>query len=203
MAVLVLAGSLSYHVAYGHTPIAANFHVPRCGAHCTFRSQLLGYIPPDAAVSAQTTLVPHVSQRQAVYEYPQGLSVVDYVLLDVTSPQYAIATTDQFYASIDSLWQSGDFSLLAAQDGYLLFERRPPASNPDMPESFYSYATVQEPMPSQPAYVDFGPVTLAGADFNLDQFVMFQAQIDFVDDAFRQTVCADHDNRFQGMTQFT
>jgi uncharacterized membrane protein len=194
---LLFAGSLSYHVVYGHTPIAANFHAPHCGAHCAVRSQLLRYIPPKAAVSAQTTLVPHVSQRQSIYEYPQGLSVVDYVLLDVTSPQYAIPSTDQFYASIDSLWQGGDFSLLAAQDGYLLFERQPPAADPGLPESFYSYAFASDAAPSRSIYLDFGPVALIGADMRREREGWIEATLywraeEAVPGSYRPSIALGH-----------
>jgi hypothetical protein len=164
---LLLIGSLSYHFAYGHTPLAAHFDVPRCGAHCATRSEMVARIAPQAPVAAQTTLVPHVSQRQFIIEYPNGLTVADFVLLDLTSAHYSIPLTDDYYASIESLWSGDDFDLVAADDGFLLFGRRQPTSVSDLPPQFYSYALTTDKAPTQVLNLNFGPLHLVGADIRL------------------------------------
>jgi hypothetical protein len=167
---LLVVGSLSFHFVYGHTPVSAHFRSPACGPHCAVRSELLRHIPPQAAVSAQTTLVPHISQRPVVYEYPQGLEVADYVFLDVTAPHYSIPSTTDYHASIESLWRSERFNLIAAQDGYLLFERGEPGTRnleSVLPPQFYSYARDQNPIPTIDLALDFGPLRLVGADVEI------------------------------------
>jgi uncharacterized membrane protein len=174
--VLIVMGGLSYHFWYGHTPLAAHFRMPDCGPHCDVRSELTARIPPAAAVSAQTTLVPHLSQRERIFEYPQGLDVAEYVLLDVVSPQYAFALTDQFYSSIAGLLAGGDFGLLSAKDGYLLFQRG--AQTPeDLPADFFRYALVVDADPAQPLEIAFGPLTLVGATFELGREGWVEAEL--------------------------
>jgi uncharacterized membrane protein len=164
---LLLIGSLSYHFGYGHTPLAAHFHMPQCGVHCATRSELVARVAPEAPVAAQTTLVPHLSQRQFIIEYPHGLNVANYVLLDVTSAHYSIPLTDDYHASIESLWSSGDFDLVAAKDGFLLFGRRQLAPTFDLSPQFYSYALTADDAPTQALDLDFGPLRLVGADYRL------------------------------------
>jgi hypothetical protein len=165
--VVLLAGALTYHFWYGHTPLAAHFDPVRCGAHCDTRAEVKAQIPPDAAVSAQTTLVPHVSQRAQVFEYPQGLNVAAYVFLDVASPQYAFPLTDQFFDSIESLWTSSEFGLLEAKNGYLLFGRGQPSRFEALPPAFYDYALSVEPAPTHPLALDVGPLRLVGGTYRM------------------------------------
>ena len=164
---LLLAGGLSYHLDYGHTPLAAHFRMPRCDVRCATRQRFVARIPQEASVSAQTTLVPHLSRREFIVEYPEGLSVADYVLLDVISAHYSIPLTDDFYASIESLWLSKDFSLLAAEDGYLLFQRGQYGQLSDLPSQFYNYTLIANPALSHDLDLLFGPLRLIGIDVEL------------------------------------
>jgi uncharacterized membrane protein len=158
---LLVVGSLSFQFLYGHSPLAASFHWPQVTVHHAVRDGLLQQIPPDAPVSAQTTLVPHLSGRAAVWEYPMGLDAAEYVILDVTAPHYTIMLTSDYYASIEQLGAS-DWGLLAAQDGYLLFKRG--AAPAALPDGFYSYALSAGPGPAAIQPLDFGPVRLVGVE---------------------------------------
>jgi hypothetical protein len=159
---LLIGGGLSFHFLYGHTPLAAAFRPPEVTDHHAVRERLLREVPADAAISAQTTLVPHVSGRAAVWEYPMGLEVADTVMLDVTAPHTTILLTADYYASIEAL-TAGGWGLETAEDGYLLFRRGAPGMG-ELPEGFYRYALATGPGDAAIDPIDFGPVRLVGVE---------------------------------------
>jgi uncharacterized membrane protein len=81
---------------------------------------LLGVIPPDASVSAQAGLVPHLAHRPEIYEYPVALDRVDYVALDMLGNLYPLEELDYIIAKkkllADPVWaieaEGADFLVL-------------------------------------------------------------------------------------------
>ncbi|MBC7237530.1 MAG: DUF2079 domain-containing protein, partial [Chloroflexi bacterium] len=143
--VLVIAGW--HHHQIGVSPLAQTFYPPHPGDHHRLGKALMRQIPPEAPLSAQTNLYPHLSQREKAYLYP-ALNDAEYVLLDVTSSPYPL-TPSGLYLSARQLLRQGDFGLLAAEDGYLLLQRgRSPSWNEALPASFYTFARAAGP----PAY---------------------------------------------------
>ena len=86
---LVLAVSLTHHWQLGMTPLGRNFHWPQVTAHHRLAQEFIAMIPPDAALSAQANLYPHVALRRKAYLFP-AVNDAEYVFLDVTSPTYPI-----------------------------------------------------------------------------------------------------------------
>ncbi len=50
---------------------------PTLTAYDRLGAAIAARIPPQASVSAQSTLAPHVSQRAAIYQFPSGVSSAD------------------------------------------------------------------------------------------------------------------------------
>src|SRR5581483_9238826 len=63
---LVLPCALLAAWLTGVVPGGPGLAVPEVGAHERLLERFLAQIPPDAAVSASTALVPHLSQRAAI-----------------------------------------------------------------------------------------------------------------------------------------
>jgi hypothetical protein len=96
-------------------------------------------IPPDASVSAQTKLVPHLSHRSTIYMFPYGTPFdptqpasestdkADYILLDLEGDVYPYFTSQEYINVVKTVLLSGDYGVLAAQNGYLLLKRGLPA----------------------------------------------------------------------------
>ena len=166
LGILLILSSLGYHRIYGYSPLAAHYEAVSCD-RCSTRDRLLLTIPAEASVSAQTTLVPHVSQRTAVYDYPAAADSADFVFLDVTAVHHAIPLTDDYYASIDVVWGQPGVDLVAAEDGYLLFQRG--ASGPPLerlPAAFYTYA-LEAAIDEESGRIDFGQIGLVDAELRL------------------------------------
>lgn len=95
--------------------------------------QLLAMIPPDASVSASSTLNPHLSQRLYITLFPaitfssSGKSinnVVQYIIVDLNSlaPEDRVKTTNE----LNQLVNSGQFRILARAEGVVLLTRHHP-----------------------------------------------------------------------------
>ncbi|MEO7000678.1 MAG: DUF2079 domain-containing protein [Ktedonobacterales bacterium] len=156
----------------GDTPLAKGFSWPQVTAHTQLANSLLSLIPPDASVSAQSDLAPHISHRRYIYLYPYMGDQADYVFLDVTGSLYPLGDQPQVYfQSVVNLLHSGAYHVVAARDGYLLLKRgagaRLDAHDPyGLPTAFYSFA--QTPTGATPPHaldVAFGSsLRLVGYD---------------------------------------
>jgi uncharacterized membrane protein len=150
MAVAVLlALGLGIHEQRDHglSPLAWGFHWPQVTAHARLADTIVAMIPPTASVSAQSDLVPHLSERRFIYLFPDHADTADYVLLDVTGNIFPLQDTPAAYvARVQALLSGGAETVVAARDGYLLLARRscapscPPGATDRLPDTFYSFA---------------------------------------------------------------
>lgn len=159
---------------HGQLPFSIGFQWPQTTAHMDLAQHFMDMIPADASVSAQTKLVPHLSHRTSIYMFPYAADpqylnnqsadkLADYVLLDVTGDIYPYFDAQSYTREAKKVLASGNYGVLAAQDGYILLKRGLPAphtlpstssgqsSDPaswlfDLPASFCSniYASPQE-----------------------------------------------------------
>ena len=104
-------------------PFARDFRWPHTTAHTHLAQRFIDLIPPTASVSAQTRLVPHLSQRLNVYMFPYADDRADYILLDVTGDKYPYFNAQAYTREVKKVLHSGNYGILAAENGYLLLER--------------------------------------------------------------------------------
>jgi len=167
---------------HGQMPFSIGFDWPTSSTHVDLVQNLINMIPPTASVSAQSKLVPHLSHRESVYLFPYADNVADYVFLDVTSDIYPYMGSPNYVNEAKKVLLSGNYGIVAAQDGYLLLKRRSPSTglpsdvtvkplekSPSLPDSFCSYIYVSPKNVTHPLKVAFtgqdGSMDLAG--FNL------------------------------------
>ena len=137
---------------------------PQTTAHTQLGERFLAQIPPDASVSAQATLAPHLSQRLAIHQFPSGALTDDYVALDVTTGNdYPFTSSRAYLAAVQGVLQSCAVSVADANDGYLLLRHLPGASptggcNPALPASFYSFIYRAPPADAHSVAVTYGGV---------------------------------------------
>jgi uncharacterized membrane protein len=111
----------------GDFPSKRYFSWPQTTAHTQLFSKVAALIPANASVSAQDTLVPHLSQRHFIYQYPYMANQSDYVVLDTSGniypfPLKSAAGLAQYKQSVQDLLNSGDFRVIFSQDGYLVLQ---------------------------------------------------------------------------------
>ena len=122
----------------GHMPFTQGFQWPQVTQHDTIAEKFVDMIPADASVSAQSSLVPHISERADVYMFPYGVGLykekyqAQYVFLDVSSDIYPYYSSYYYIHDVKLLMINGDYGVAAAQDGYLLLKRglTPPGLSP-------------------------------------------------------------------------
>jgi uncharacterized membrane protein len=168
---VVLLFSLRAQGARGESPLARGFTWPQTTAHAQLASSFVAMVPPNASLSAQSDLVPHLSQRRFIYLYPYHAQDADYVLLDVTGNLYPQQTMPQtFFRQVRQLLANGEHHVVAARDGYVLLARGPgqklaPNDPYGLPPSFYSFATVQPAAVAHQVGASFGSsLELVGYD---------------------------------------
>jgi Predicted membrane protein (DUF2079) len=141
---------------FGKMPFAENFQWPTISAHTQLAQRFIGMIPSDASVSAQTKLVPHLSHRANIYMFPYGTPFdptqpatvstdkADYIFLDLEGDFYPYDTSLEYIHDVKTVLLSGDYGVLAAQDGYLLLKRGLPQPGIS-PDSVLSAAQLTDP----------------------------------------------------------
>jgi uncharacterized membrane protein len=147
LSLLVLVTSAWQHHQIGVSPLARTFRPPHVTAHDRLGKALIKQIPARAPLSAQSNLYPHLAHREKAYLFP-AVNDAEYVLLDVTSTPYPLDGPG-LYLAAQELLHSGEFGVLAAQDGYLLLERGlASGADGELPASFYTFARVDgSPVP--------------------------------------------------------
>ena len=161
---------------HGQLPFSIGFQWPQSSAHTLLAQHFIDMIPQEATVSAQTKLVPHLSQRKSIYMFPYDDMQADYVFLDVTGDVYPYPESQPYTSAVKQVLASKKYGVVAAQDGYLLLKRGLPAprvlSMPDtianaaekpdpaalffaLPANFCSNIYVSQQQVTNPLQVDF------------------------------------------------
>lgn len=150
--------------------------------HDQLGEQIAAKIPPGASVSAQSTLAPHVSQRETIYQFPSGVDQAEYVFLDVTTGNfYPFTNSSDYVAAVRQTLDSGAFGVVAAQDGYLLLARGGglPVTGGALPDAFTSFARVDWPVSgAQEVDARFaGGLELVGYEINPPQVYRVEPEL--------------------------
>jgi uncharacterized membrane protein len=85
--------------------------------------QMAAQIPPDAIVSGQFTLLPHVSQRQRAHIFPR-IEDAEYVFLDMQGFIEPFQTRKEYQAAVEALRADPLFEVIAEQDGFFVLRRK-------------------------------------------------------------------------------
>jgi uncharacterized membrane protein len=151
----VLLCTLLYHGARGFTPLGGNFALPVVTEHDRLANRFVALVPQEAVVSAQSKLNPHLSQRETIYMFPR-VEDAEYVFFDVTADSWPIHPNDQYQQYRTLITEEG-FGVLAAEDGYVLLQRKAGLAA-ELPDQFYSFARPEEPEIEYPTEIEFGQV---------------------------------------------
>jgi uncharacterized membrane protein len=168
----ILFNMVRHDRVHGALPITAGFQWPQVVPHDILAQRFIERIPASASVSAQTNLVPQISERSAIYLFPYGDDRADYIFLDITSSPYPSQSTS-YMSAVKKVLMSGKYGVVAAQDGFLLLQRGlpPPGISPfspiqkgddvvpDLPDSFCSFVNVYQWQVLHPIQVNFSSHT--------------------------------------------
>ncbi|MCE7982381.1 MAG: DUF2079 domain-containing protein [Caldilinea sp. CFX5] len=146
LSALVLFGAGYTQYQHGYLPGGGNHQRFIITDHHRAAAAIIAQIPPDAKVSAQDKLDPHVAGRETVYIFPR-VDDADTIFLDVTGPAWPQHPND-LYRSVQELLQN-DFGIAAATDGYLLLRKGMTNTQPP-PEFYNAFRRPQHQAPATP-----------------------------------------------------
>jgi hypothetical protein len=119
----ILVSVIRADASKGVTPFTQGFVWPQSSAHTALAQTFIKNIPPTASISAQSSLVPHLSHRADIYLFPYDAANADYIFLDVTSDLYPFVNSVDYIRTAKELLLDGKHGIAAARDGYLLIQR--------------------------------------------------------------------------------
>lgn len=182
---LILIGFVLFNVVrvdypYGSLPFSKGFSWPQVTAHVRLAQRFIDMIPESASVSAQSNLVPHLSERKSIYLFPYQDESADYIFLDITSATYPYSI-NPYTTEVKKILLSGNYGVVAAQDGYLLLKKGLSAPTlspfspvqegddviPDLPDDFCSFTRVSQQAVTHPLQVDFSLNATLNTAFSL------------------------------------
>lgn len=149
---VILTAAFAYHLHYGYFPWGGQFRGwEEITAHHRRAERLFAQIPPDAALSAQDRLTPHLSQRETLYIFDR-LDDADHIALDVTEDSWPLHPVELRH-KVDEFLE-GDFGVVAAFDGYLLLAKKTGWADPAsaLPDEFFDFARVSNPATFRPQF---------------------------------------------------
>jgi uncharacterized membrane protein len=124
LAVLALGFSIHDQRDHPYTPLGATFAWPQTNAHTRAADQMVALIPASASVSAQSDLVPHLSNRRAIYLFPYRAESAEYVLIDRKGERYPLQSEAATYANdVAGLLANPAYHIVAQRDGLILLAR--------------------------------------------------------------------------------
>jgi uncharacterized membrane protein len=85
---------------------------------------LMAQIPPEASVSAQDELLPHLSHRREIYLFPT-IEDADYILMDRLGSTYPLKAED-YQVFWDAAQEPYQYSTLFSEHDFLLLKRQGP-----------------------------------------------------------------------------
>ena len=182
--VYVLFNAVRANSHTANMPFGQGFSWPQITAHTQLAQHFIGLIPPTASVSAQSDLVPHVSDRSYIYLFPYGDGDADYIFLDVTGNVYPFFDSPSYVREVKKVLSSGNYGVVEAQDGYLLLKKGLPApgtspyspplaSNdiammlPNLPQSFCSFVYISSQQVMNPVQIEFASMNNQNNTMNL------------------------------------
>jgi hypothetical protein len=144
---LLVLGSVVAYLGGGAGPLGANYAPAAVTDHALRADRLVQGLPADAAISASSTLVPHLGHRARLYLFPAVLDA-DYVALDLRATSAPTSPGDVFL-QVRDLLGGGGWAVDAFDDGLLVLRRAdaaPPFDVADLPGDWLHEPASAEPV---------------------------------------------------------
>ena len=153
LTLLALGASAYQCYRSGQLPFTQDFMPFAPSTHDSQIAAIVARIPPNANVSAQSDLYPHLSERANVYLFPT-ISDAEYIVLDVNGQTYPLTASD-YARTVQELVYETPLGILVADGGYLLLARND-GVHTDLPDAFFSFVRADARAIAHPLHERFG-----------------------------------------------
>jgi len=206
LALVALLFTLGVQVDRGFTPLSRTFRWPVLQAHHHLAQRFFDQIPPDASVSTQQLLNPHLTHRRQITILPFDRSG-EYYLIDITR-DWDLGDVFIHQWLLDNIAHAPGYGIVDAADGFMLL--RSGAPQQAIPSEFFDLFRAQDAEPQFPAQIDFGDaVRFLGFDVNQGDGsdptfdLYFQPLQDLDRDYFITLYLADESYELRGAVEAT
>ena len=122
--IVLVAGALVLGVQAPAVRAAGRFaHWPQVTTQEKAVKAALATIPKSASVSAQSTLVPHLSERTLIDQFPSGDGEDDYVVLDSEADIYPFTSFQDYREDVLALVRSCQYRVVTSGQGFMVLSR--------------------------------------------------------------------------------
>lgn len=171
---VVLLASLLTQWQHGFLPFSRDFYLTPHSQRVAAAQTIVDQVPAQGTVSASPSLVPHLSQRESIYLYP-NLHGADHLVVDVTYGDGPFPPRDRF-KTIQGLLDADEYGVQDGRDGFLWLQRG--LNQNEIPEAFYSFARPALATPQIELDVSFGDeLRLVGFDLIQERPVTPRARL--------------------------
>lgn len=123
----VVFGLLIFFLIFGSlSPRSFIWKIPQLNIQNRFNyeyiNKSLQTISPNSAISAQSPLVPHLSNREKIYLYPEVLDA-EYIILDTSLDAYPLEA-EKYLASINDLKKSPSWEIIQTNKNLIIFKKK-------------------------------------------------------------------------------
>ena len=162
---LILVASLLNQIDSGYLPFSRGFYLAPRDEQVSAAEATIRQVPQQVSLSADGALLPHLSQRESVYLYP-NVHDAEYLLVDVRF--LGLFHPRDAFNSIQAMLGDGQYGVTGGHYGYLVLERD--LESTAIPDRFYDFAKAGNPAPQVKLDVDFGDkVRLLGYDLDWER----------------------------------
>lgn len=127
LSLYVLLSTMLVNFYLSPFPTGRDFHLDAFWSwspHQAAIRDIIAQVDPDARLSGQSNLLPHLAHRRYLYLFPSGDHTADEILLDLDfSAERAPLGFYAFYETVDDIINKPQFGLKAWKDGVLLLAR--------------------------------------------------------------------------------
>jgi uncharacterized membrane protein len=154
VAALVLVASVRAYWVEVFLPMTD--HLPRVTERDRVVDEFITLIPPEAGVSASSSVNPHVAHRQRLFLFPD-VRDAEYIFIDVLGNPFPIDRATQRFRIKQLVEEQKAYGVVAAHSGFVLLRKGAP--NYVIPDDVISFARVAQPRGDR-LDVDFGNLRL-------------------------------------------
>ena len=153
----VLASAFANHIWLGAPPLVGGLSWPAPNTRDNMVREALAHVPPNAAISATSSIYPHLSTRAKAYWFP-AIQDAEFVVIDVTGSAHPLEPVS-LNERVGRLLNHRRYRIETVAPGVVVLARHASQQAAALPEEFFEFVRESE------AELDGADLSSISADF--------------------------------------